>query len=187
MHTVYWYSGSNRIQYVIPKHSLLRITPFSIISIESLCANAVIDTFVTSKGFNFLFNHITVWMAVSIESNNARPLPRVNGWAATTCIYESGSNNFWHLTFVLTRRGRQTGLLLICQGEASFFFWLLSIGVRNQCMSITHGFTGIYSSPQSSVLMKYFAFQLYLPSYLQFLWNQPLPCSLTLWCSNKCG
>lgn len=123
MRTVYWYSGSNRIQYVTPKHSLQRITPSSIISIEILRANAVIDTFVTSKGFNFLFNHITVWMAFSIESNNARPLPRPTGWAATTCLYESGSNNFWHLTFVLTQRGRQTGLLLICQGRSFLFFF----------------------------------------------------------------
>lgn len=40
--------------------SFQRITLFSVISKEILCANAVIDTFITSKGFNFLFNHITV-------------------------------------------------------------------------------------------------------------------------------
>lgn len=37
-----------------------RITTFTIISMENLCAHAVIDTFITSKGFNFLFNHTTV-------------------------------------------------------------------------------------------------------------------------------
>lgn len=37
---------------------------------ENLCAHAVIDTFITSKGFNFLFNHTTVWIAFPIEFNN---------------------------------------------------------------------------------------------------------------------
>lgn len=80
-----------------------RITLFSVISKEILCANAVIDTFITSKGFNFLFNHITVWIAFSIESNNERPLPHAKGWAAATCFYESVSNNFSCLTFVLNQ------------------------------------------------------------------------------------
>lgn len=41
-------------------HFSRRITTFTIISMENLCAHAVIDTFITSKGFNFLFNHTTV-------------------------------------------------------------------------------------------------------------------------------
>lgn len=41
-------------------HFSRRITTFTIISMENLCAHAVIDTFMTSKGFNFLFNHTTV-------------------------------------------------------------------------------------------------------------------------------
>ena len=177
MRTVHWYSGRNRIQYVTPKHSLQRIAPFSIISIEILRANAVIDTFVTSKGFSFLFNHITVWMAFSIESNKARPLPRVKGWAATTCFYESRSNHFWHLTFVLTQRGRQTGLVPICRGRRElFFFQLACTQTAHTCTVALH--QGIYLS-----LLCKWTFHLYLPSYLQFLWNL----SPTLWCSIKWG
>lgn len=140
MRTVYWYSGSNRIQYVTPKHSLQRITPFSIISIEILCANAVIDTFVTSKGFNFLFNHITVWMAFSIESNKARPLPHPKGWGATVCFYESVSNNFSSLIFVLTKRGLSKRFISNLSEEKLPFFLgggLFSIGVCNQCILCT--------------------------------------------------
>lgn len=51
-------------------HFSRRITTFTIISMENLCAHAVIDTFITSKGFNFLFNHTTVWIAFPIEFNN---------------------------------------------------------------------------------------------------------------------
>lgn len=125
MYTLYWYSGRNRIQYVIPKHFLPRITPFSIISIEILCANAVIDTFITSKGFNFLFNHITVWIAFSIESNNERPLPHAKGWVAATCFYESVSNNFSCLTFVLTKRGLSNRFISNLSGRGHFYFQLV--------------------------------------------------------------
>lgn len=132
MRTVYWYSG--RIQYVTPKHSPRRITPFSIISIEMLCANAVIDTFVTSKGFNFLFNHITVWMAFSIESSNTRASPPAKGWGATTCFHESVPNNFPRLTFVLTKRGPSKRLISNSPGERlPFFLSSFLIAVRNQC------------------------------------------------------
>lgn len=157
MRTVYWYSGSNRIQYVTPKHSPQRITPFSVISIEILCANAVIDTFVTSKGFNFLFNHVTVWMAFSIESNNARPLPRARGWAATTCFHESGSNNFLtsHICSNAVRPSNRFASSLSGQKLPYFYlFWLFSIGVRNPCTQTTHTCTVallhqvIYFSPQ---------------------------------------
>lgn len=119
------FTGRNRIQYVIPKHFLQRITPFSIISIEILCANAVIDTFITSKGFNFLFNHITVWIAFSIESNNEKPLPQAKVWAAATCFYESVSNNFSCLTFVLTKRGPSNRFISNLSGGGHFYFQLV--------------------------------------------------------------
>lgn len=45
---------------------------------ENLCSHAVIDTFITSKGFNFLFNHTTVWIAFPIEFNNKAHYCSVN-------------------------------------------------------------------------------------------------------------
>lgn len=90
-----------------------------------MCANAVIDTFITSKGFNFLFNHITVWIAFSIESNNERPLPHAKGWVAATCFYESVSNNFSCLTFVLTKRGLSNRFISNLSGGGHFYFELV--------------------------------------------------------------
>lgn len=133
IYTPYWYSGRERIQYF-----LQRITPFSIISIESLCANAVIDTFITSKGFNFLFNHITVWMAFSIESNNERPLPHAKGWVAATCFYESLSNNLSCLAFVLTKRGLSNCFIPNLSGGGHFYFQLEYTIISDTCMDCVH-------------------------------------------------
>lgn len=149
LYALYWYSAMNRIQYVIPKHFHQRITPFSIISIEILCANAVIDTFITSKGFNFLFNHITVWIAFSIESNNERPLPHAKGWVAATCFYESVSNNFSCLTFVLTTRGLSNRF--ISNMSAGGHFYILNWCVQS---SVMHRYTvHIHISMQSFILV----------------------------------
>lgn len=134
------FTGRKRIQYVIPKHFLQRIIPFSIISIEILCANAVIDTFITSKGFNFLFNHITVWIAFSIESNNERPLPHAKGWAAATCFYESVSNNFSCCTFVLSKRGPSNRFIPNLSGGGHFYFQLVrAILTHMECVYILYG------------------------------------------------
>lgn len=57
--TVYLYSGSNQKPPPPPRfpRALGRRT---IISSDVLCANAVIDTSITSKGLNFLFNQALV-------------------------------------------------------------------------------------------------------------------------------
>lgn len=53
----------------------------TIISTDILCANAVIDTFITSKGIQFSFQSSTgMNSATSSAANNEGPLPRAKGW-----------------------------------------------------------------------------------------------------------
>lgn len=91
------------------------------------CSNRHIYNIKRIPFYHFLFNHTTVWIACSIESNNEGPLRHAKGWVASTCFYESVSNNLPCLTFVLSRQGCQTGLFLICQPNVVF----ISIGLGN--------------------------------------------------------
>lgn len=91
------------------------------------CSNRHIYNIKRIPFYHFLFNHTTVWIACSIESNNEGPLRHAKGWVASTCFYESVSNNLPCLTFVLSRQGCQTGLFLICQPNVV----LISIGLGN--------------------------------------------------------
>jgi len=106
-------------QYAIPMYVLLWAPCLpTIISTDILCANAVIDTFITSKGIQFSFQSSTgMNSAASSAANNEGPLPakpketaafrrRIRGGE----IKKSVSNCLLTPTFVLGNRDSfQTG------------------------------------------------------------------------------
>lgn len=79
-------------------------------------------------------------MAFSIESNNERPLPHTKGWVAATCFYESVSNNFSCLTFVLTKRGLSNRFISNFSREGHFYFQLVCT-----IISDAYTYTNVYT------------------------------------------
>lgn len=82
--SVYLYFSSNQRQ-AICRPCIFSSVPGlpTIISNNILCANAVIDTFITSKGIQFSFQSSSgMNSATSSAANNEGPLPRAKGWLA---------------------------------------------------------------------------------------------------------
>lgn len=86
-HFIYWYSiFIFQLQSKLANMPSLCIFPSepclpTIISTDILCVNAVIDTFITSKGIQFSFQSSTgMNSATSSVANNKGPLPWAKGW-----------------------------------------------------------------------------------------------------------
>lgn len=90
----------------MPSLCIFPSEPFlpTIISTDILCANAVIDTFITSKEIQFSFQSSTgMNSATSSPANNERPLPWAKGRLHFLSLFKgkSMSNSFLKPTFVL--------------------------------------------------------------------------------------
>lgn len=113
----------------------------TIISTDILCANAVIDTFITSKEIQFSFQSSTgMNSATSSVANNEGPLPWAKGWLRLLYAFKgkSVSNCFPTPTFVLGK-WRQLSDRLVSNfivRQMSFLFGAMVItGLRHRCSS----------------------------------------------------